>query len=460
MTSYTHMLKKFRACFIGVMLAAMCCTDLVSPPLTLSKGTLLRDAEIEDTLRLYLDPLLEKAGIPPKTVRLLLIYDQSINAFATFGPLIVIFSGLITRCESAKEVIGVLAHEIGHLQAGHLAPRIALMNDALMQMAVGTGIGTVLSILLANPLPLFLGAGLTSQIGVNRFLSFSRTQETEADMIAVTLLKGLNWPVDGLDRVFQRFEDDYGLLTEAQKSYRSTHPLPQERRERVQRKGNPGTTLPAAMEERFKRIKAKIIAYTCKPETITRNAFLMQVAQGAYASALQAYRQGKLKKAEEAFRNLLDKSPQNIYLMEELANIYLEQGKISEAAAILVNQTEAAHPLILILKGRILIKQNKISEAKNLFEKIIPLEPYNPTPFFYLSLISGRTNKLGEAAFYLAEFYMLNLKFKEAAAQIKRARLHIKEGHPLYVRMEDISLSLEKKKVLTKQKTDPKHPAT
>ena len=64
-------------------------------PLSATAGGLIRDAEIESTLRAYADPIFVTAGIPPEDVRLLMISDPAINAFVAGGLNLFIHTGLI-----------------------------------------------------------------------------------------------------------------------------------------------------------------------------------------------------------------------------------------------------------------------------------------------------------------------------------------------------------------------------
>ena len=82
---------------------------------------LIRDAEIEGLLRLYTRPIFKAAGINPKSVKVYIINDSRINAFVAGGQRIFVNTGLITQSKTPNEVIGVLAHETGHIAGGHLA---------------------------------------------------------------------------------------------------------------------------------------------------------------------------------------------------------------------------------------------------------------------------------------------------------------------------------------------------
>ena len=85
------------------------------------KLTFIRDAEIEATIRAYANPLLTVAKLEAAAVRILIIKDTGLNAFVSGGQNIFVNTGLLMKTTDASQIIGVLAHEIGHIEGGHLS---------------------------------------------------------------------------------------------------------------------------------------------------------------------------------------------------------------------------------------------------------------------------------------------------------------------------------------------------
>ena len=103
--------------------------------------SLIRDAEIERTIKAFAKPLLEVAGIPAESVRVYIVNDGALNAFVAGGMNLFIHTGLIQKAGAPDGLIGVVAHEIGHIAGGHLlrAPE-ALENvgiEALISCILG-----------------------------------------------------------------------------------------------------------------------------------------------------------------------------------------------------------------------------------------------------------------------------------------------------------------------------------
>ena len=101
----------------------------VSLPIAACAG-MIRDTELEAGLQKLMAPLVEAAGYPPNYIAIRIIIDPNYNAFVAGERIIYVHSGLILNAKSAEEIIGVMAHEIGHLKAGHVPRRDAAIADA------------------------------------------------------------------------------------------------------------------------------------------------------------------------------------------------------------------------------------------------------------------------------------------------------------------------------------------
>jgi len=165
---------------------------------------LIRDTEIENTIRAFIIPVLLAAGLKPKAVKVYIIKNNALNAFVAGGQKIFINSGLIIKSTSATEIIGVLAHEIGHIAGGHLSRT----HDALSRSSSAT----ILSYLLGGAATLAtkrsdLGAAIVAAgrtVGMQSFLNYSRTQENAADHAALKYLDATKHSADGLLKFMER----------------------------------------------------------------------------------------------------------------------------------------------------------------------------------------------------------------------------------------------------------------
>jgi len=173
---------------------------------TASAVSLIRDTEIEILLRDYGDPLFAVAGLDPKAVTIYIINDPSINAFVTNGQSMYIHTGLFMELEDPNQVIGIMAHETGHIAGGHISRTGSAMEEAAVPVLI-TLLAGVAAVALGAPdagMGLILGS---QQIAQRTFLQYSRTQESAADQAGVTYLEATGQSGHGMLEVFERFSD-------------------------------------------------------------------------------------------------------------------------------------------------------------------------------------------------------------------------------------------------------------
>ena len=220
--------------------------------------SILRDAETEAMFSDMSVPLVKAAGLSPRDVKVVLINDDSINAFVAGGQTVYVHSGLLQAAVNANQVQGVIAHELGHIAAGHVvladngikpAMHITLLSMVLGLAAVAAGAGEA-------------GAGLMAlgqSAGMAKYLSFSRTQENAADAAGARFLNSAGVTGKGMLSFFgtlQQQEYRYGV--ENIDPFMQTHPLSGDRIASLTAvlKASPSWNKPSdpAIEERFRRV--------------------------------------------------------------------------------------------------------------------------------------------------------------------------------------------------------------
>ena len=162
------------------------------------KLTFVRDAETESGIRALITPLLQSAGLDNDSVNIYIVNDPTLNAFVAGGPNIFLHTGLLATSGSASQLIGVLAHEIGHISGGHLSKLAAAQKRASNEALIGTILGGAASFLLGNP---SAGSAIMSggqHVGTRNLLRFSRTQELSADRAAIRYLDASKQSAQGM----------------------------------------------------------------------------------------------------------------------------------------------------------------------------------------------------------------------------------------------------------------------
>src|SRR5437879_6112262 len=102
---------------------------------------IIRDAEAEQLLRDYTQPILRTAGLAQQNVQVVIINDRSFNAFVADGRRIFVNGGALMESETPNQIIGVLAHETGHIAGGHLARMREAMASATTQSIIAMLLG-------------------------------------------------------------------------------------------------------------------------------------------------------------------------------------------------------------------------------------------------------------------------------------------------------------------------------
>ncbi len=418
--------------------------------------TLIRDAEIENTIGALTAPLLQAAGIGEDAVTIRILGDNSLNAFATTEMRIFIHSGLIMRTEDAGALVGVLAHETGHLAGGHLLR----LRDQIMQATVTS----LLTALAGAAAGVASGRGDVAgavalggqEIAKRNFLSFSRAQENAADAFAMRILDATHQSAKGLLAFMRTLEDQELLYSDSQDPYVRTHPLTRDRinalANHVAQSPYSDSPLPTAEQAAWQRSRAKLLAFL-QPPMVTLRAFAPtdDSVAARYARSIAYYRGNDVDKALPLLDSLIAEYPNDPYFHELKGQILFEFQRLDEAVgayrkAVALAPTE---PLILTALGHAEVEAGRpdlLEAAKTTLTAAVRLEPENHFAWRYLATAYGRTGEEGMAAYALAEMALLEGKPGEALAFAKRAEGQITKSQPAWLRVQDLVAEAQRQK--------------
>lgn len=412
---------------------------------------LIRDAEIERLMADYAKPLLLAAGLEPERIGIALVNDKSLNAFVANGQNMYIFTGLILEAEEPNMVIGVIAHEIGHITGGHLARGGEARQRAQGPAIIATilGLGSILA--GAGDLGMALIAG-GQQFALRSFLTYSRGQEAAADNTALQLLEATGQSPQGIIGMMDHLANQEILSEAYQDPYARSHPMSRDRvNAYIQGAKNSAyfnAKDPAALVARHKMAQAKIYGFLDRPSTTLRRYKGDETQPGRYARAVALYRQGRRQAAIALVDGLIAEMPRNPYLYELKGQIYYETGHAAKgiapyekSVALLPNE-----PLLRIGLATCQLgvgatggEENRaINEAAiaNL-RRALREDPGNSTAFFQLSKGFGQLGQTAMAQWALAEYYA-GVGSPEAAMHAQRALKGLPKGSVEYVRAIDI----------------------
>jgi predicted Zn-dependent protease len=310
----------------------------VQPALAQEDVQLIRDTEIERVLKSYEDPLLVAAGIDPATVKLYLISDPEINAEATQSPLageeedILVNTGTFLQLRTPNQIIGILAHETGHIAGGHLIRDSTAMQKASIPMLIGMAVGIAAMAMGADGNAGMGAIMMGQQAAEAQFLAFSRAQEATADQMGQKFLLKTHQSGRGMEEVFEKFANEDAMSAYYLTPFISDHPADRERIDLLDREVNASPykdapDSPEAIHE-FRMIQAKLAGYLSKPELVyQRYPATDQSEEAHYARAMAYFREPDMKKALDEITVLVKEEPKNPYFWEVLGQINVDMAQ-------------------------------------------------------------------------------------------------------------------------------------
>ncbi|MGN6818696.1 MAG: M48 family metalloprotease [Sphingomonas sp.] len=412
---------------------------------------ILRDAETESLFKDMSRPMILAAGLSPANVQVLLIQDDSINAFTAGGQTVYINSGLIEAADNANQVQGVIAHELGHVADGHV-----ILSDAGAKPAMGI---SLLSLVLGSAAMAAgagdAGAGILAagqQAAMGKYLAFSRVQEATADATGAKFLREGNVSGKGMIDFFKKLANEeyrYGLQNID--PFAQTHPLSNERINTLYAdlKSSPAWNNPpdTALDDRFKRVKAKLTGYV-DPYATTLNKYPEsdQSIYGHYARAYAWHKAGYPDKADAETRALLKLKPHDPYFLEIRGQILLEAGRPADALTPLKEATELSqyNPLIATTYGHALIAtedKTNYPEAIRVLKIATNKDDDNPFGWFQLGTAYELSGDSARASLAAAEQASLTGETARAVVSARTAMANLPPNSSDWIRAQDIAMT-------------------
>lgn len=373
------------------------------------------------------------------------------NAAATLNTTMILNTGFLLNTSNLNEVIGVLAHEVGHMEGRHVVRSIGAIENAQRTSILAAAAGIVLGVLTHRP---DLGAALaigSSISSIYAYLKYSRSEEASADQAAVRYLNGLCWPADGLVSFFKKLLGQELLSTNLQDPYMRSHPLTRDRMNSIERQieNSCQKPFPTKMVDQYHLMRIKLEAFLLPPASVIKK-YSAQETLNQYAQAIAFYRQGYLDKSINLLIKIKEAYPEPAYIDELMGQIYYENGKIDFSIESYKNAANKMPHLFLFQFGlaQSLVAKNtpdSLKEAEKILEKLKKEEPKNIGVWQFLSVVYGRQKQMGAMALALAEKEILLQNWKEADQQAKRALHFLKPGSVLYLRAQDLQIETKER---------------
>lgn len=413
---------------------------------------LIRDAEIENTIRTFVIPIWKAAGLDPNAVEIMIVQDGSLNAFVAGGQRIFINTGLIMRTETPNQLIGVLAHESGHIAGGHLAR----MQEELRSLSTMQILETILAGgALAGGAVSGGGTGRGGPTGgvtkapgsIMSFLKYSQTQEFAADQAAMGYLQRTGQSPKGTIEFLRTLQKEERMAMTQRDPYLSTHPLTPDRisafEEAAARSPYVNTPDTPQFLNMHHRMVAKLYGFIVPDVALQRFSEADRSVPARYARAIALYRKGTLGSALLTIDSLLKEYPNDPYFHEVRGQMLYENGRAAEAVPSYRRAVQLL-PAAGILKidlARALLDTNKPEndrEAIRNLELAVQQESGSFELWRLMAAGYSKQNNAGMTSLARAEMAILRGQRSEAQSHAAAAERGLQPGTPAWQRAQDI----------------------
>ncbi len=408
--------------------------------------SLIRDAEIEKFLHNLADPIFSIAGLNPQNIKIYIVNDDSINAFVSGGQNVFINTGLIRKYNTPDALIGVVAHETGHIAGGHLARagEGAAEAEKAMLLSYLLGIGAALGGSPDAGIGLIMGGSQSAQ---RLYMKFTRTQEEAADQYAIKYLDQMSYPADGLIKLLEFFESQMVGYKGQIDEYLLSHPVSRKRidliKERTKDKNFSNKKINQRLQKEMDIVRAKLEGFIENPEVTLAKYKDRNDEIANYIKSIAFFKKGmrpeslnlldeiiNQKKSLAKDKKEYDQSELG-FLFELKGQILFESGNVEEAliaynqALKLLSPQDAAQSKIAFSSAILALKSNDqdlLKLAIKRLEEAKQFEEENPFLFKQLASAYSRTNNEGRSLLALAEFNCLIGKKEKCRKYIKEAK--------------------------------------
>lgn len=439
---------------------AIACSAAVILPMAIvpaqaqrGKLPLVRDAEVEALLKDYAKPIYKVAGISNSEPQIILVNDKSFNAFVPDSRRMFINIGVIMEAEAPGEVIGVIAHETGHIAGRHLVRlRSAAANAQIVSVigmilgagAAAAGAAAGSGDAASGGAAAALGAG---SVGRRTLLSYQRGEEAAADRAALRYLNATGQSARGMLKTFQRMSEQQMFSRKFADPYAQSHPMAQERfnglLNEAQKSKYFNQPEDYVLQYRHDQARAKLYAFTSHPSATLRAYPRSDKSPAAqYARAIAAMK-SRGKGAVKEIDALIRTQPNNPYYYELKGQALLEGGDPKRAIAPFRKALsfKPNEPQFLVWLGYALVganEQSYLPEAEKILKRAIQMDENSGIAYSQLAIAHGRQGERAEADLATAKGLMVRGDFEAAKRYAARAQKSLKRGSPAWLQADDI----------------------
>jgi predicted Zn-dependent protease len=414
---------------------------------------LVRDAEAEDLLKDYAAPIFKAAGIANSEPEIILVNDKTFNAFVPDSRRMFINIGVLMEAETPGEVIGVIAHETGHIAGRHLVRLRSAATNAQIISVIGMilGAGAVAAGAAAGSGEVASGGGAVIMgaggVGQRSLLSYQRSEEASADRAALRYLNATGQSARGMLKTFERMSEQQMFTKKFADPYAQSHPMAQDRYNGLLQDAQQSKYFDQpddyVLQYRHDLVRAKLFAFTSHPSATLRAYPRSDKSPAAqYARAIAAMKSNG-KGAVKEIDALIRTQPNNPYYYELKGQALLEGGDPKSAIAPFRKALsfKPNEPQFLTWLGYALVAANdkaNLPEAERVLKQAIQRDQNSGVAYSQLAIAHGRQGERAEADLATAKGLMVTGDFEAAKRYAARAQKSLKRGTPAWLQADDI----------------------
>jgi predicted Zn-dependent protease len=446
-----------RAGMAGVMAAALLASGGMAGKAQAQGLPLIRDTEIERLLNDYAQPIFRVAGLGGGRVAIRIVRSRIFNAFVIDGRNVFIHTGALMESETPNQIIGVIAHEAGHIAGGDLAALRARIKRDQTKLILLRILGIGAAIAARDGRAAMAGDDLV----MRSLLAERRAQEAAADQRGLLYLERTKQSGLGMLETFERFQRQEYISDQQKDPFVRSHPVATDRlallRNRVRNSPYYGARDPATLQLRHDMMRAKLSGYLEPPATVlNRYPARDNSLPAKYARAIAMFFRGGtsgLGNALKAVDELIRLRPRYPYFYELKADFLHRSGRPGEAVPYLRKALELdpSSTLMQVRLGNALLASRGDAAANDVIKIVrqairtdAQYGDERPNAYRILGQAYYRAGRLPESYAATAEAYFLSGDLKQAKVFAKRAQPGLREGSPVWRRMDEIATFEEK----------------
>ena len=387
----------------------------------------LQDPIVQDYTEHMIYRLSEYSQLEDRRLEIILINNKDIGAFAAPGGAIGVHSGLIYYAEDEGQFASVLSHELAHLSQRHFARNIQRQQDRSLSNAL---IILASIAIAASSSPEAIMAG--QQVLQHQAMSYSRSNEQEADRIGFLTLISAGFNPDSAAQMFEKLQSLSRLSGANDLEFLRSHPLTKKRisDSRNRAREIQGSNYKNSLEYRLIKQRISISFYKTSRQAVSQLKQENRRAKNnrdkiisGYGLALALSRDNKYSQALEEVRKTLKLDKENLILQTALLEIHLDAKNGLEAVAVgnkLLEMNPGNYPVSMFY-ARALMDQQAYDEAENTLKDLLLKRKEDPQIWYWLAEIQGLNKKIIGLHQSRAEYFYLTANYDRAIEHLRYA---------------------------------------